>query len=41
MLPDGQRDLPAGAVQLRGDLDPARRGADDEDPAVGNLAGLR
>jgi hypothetical protein len=37
VLPDGQRDLPPGAVQLRGDLDTASRGADDEDPAVGNL----
>jgi hypothetical protein len=38
MLTDGERDRPAGAVQLRGYLDSARRGADDENPAVGKLA---
>ena len=38
MLPNGERDAPSGAVQFRGDLNPACRGADDENPAIGQLA---
>lgn len=38
VLPDGERDVPPRAVQFTGDLDSARRGADDENAAVGKLA---
>ena len=36
--PYGERDRAPGTVQLLGDLDPARRSADDEDTTVGQLA---
>ena len=38
VLPDGEGDRAPGTVQLLGDLDPARRSADDEDTTVGQLA---
>ena len=40
VLADGERDRPPGAVQLLGDLDPARRGADDQHAAVGQPVGV-
>ncbi len=40
VLTDRQRDRPAGAVDLVGELQPGRRGADDEDAAVVELRGI-